>query len=130
YLFFAGTGSPITNAMFIAGNAARQEEGIGAIRTSGGWVVSGVVTLIGDATIGGNGGVSGGIVGKITGPFSLNLCPAGTVNGSVSIANPANDWTGTTTIQARTLNNSGANTFISGASEVKSPGLDGSRAGP
>src|SRR6185503_5783695 len=39
YLFTAGAGSPITNAMFIAGNAARQEEGIGAIRTSGGWPV-------------------------------------------------------------------------------------------
>jgi fibronectin-binding autotransporter adhesin len=35
--FFAGTGSPITNDMFIAGDAARQEQGIGAIRTSGGW---------------------------------------------------------------------------------------------
>ncbi len=116
YLFFAGTGSPITNAMFIAGDAARQEQGIGAIRTSGGWQVQGVVTLIGDATIGGNGNVSGGIAGKITGPFNLNLCSAGTVNGTISISNPGNDWTGTTTIQAR--NNTGANTFISGGSEI------------
>jgi autotransporter-associated beta strand protein len=116
YLFFAGTGSPITNAMFIAGNAARQEEGIGAIRTSGGWQVQGLVTLIGDATIGGNGNVSGGIAGKITGPFNLNLCSAGTVNGTISISNPNNDWTGTTTIQAR--NNTGNNNFISGGSEI------------
>jgi fibronectin-binding autotransporter adhesin len=118
YLFFAGTGSPITNAMFIAGNAARQEQGIGAIRTSGGWQVQGTVTLIGDATIGGNGNLSGGIAGKITGPFALNLCSAGTVNGTISISNPSNDWTGTTTIQARTEQNSGNNNFISGASEV------------
>lgn len=116
YLFFAGTGSPITNDMYIAGDAARQEQGIGAIRTSGGWLVQGTVTLIGDATIGGNGNVSGGIAGKITGPFALSLCSGGTVNGTIAISNPANDWSGTTTIQAR--NNTGANTFVSGASEV------------
>jgi autotransporter-associated beta strand protein len=115
YLFMAGTGSPITNDMFIAGDAARQEQGIGAIRTSGGWVIAGTVTLIGDATIGGNGGLSGPIAGKITGPFSLSLCSAGTVNGSISISNPSNDWTGTTIIQAR--NNTGANTFNSGTNE-------------
>ena len=115
YLFFAGTGSPITNDMFIAGNSARQEQGIGAIRTSGGWEVRGVVTLIGDATIGGNGNLSGGIAGKITGPYALTLCSGGTVNGTISISNPANDWSGTTTIQAR--NNQGANNFISGTNE-------------
>lgn len=107
----------------IAGNAARQEQGIGAIRTSGGWRVDGVVTLIGDATIGGNGNVSGAIAGKITGPFALNLCSAGTVNGTISISNPSNDWTGTTTIQGRTEQNSGANTFISGGSEIIPNGL-------
>ena len=115
YLFFAGTGSPITNKMYIAGDAARQEQGIGAIRTSGGWRVDGEVELIGDATIGGNGGLTGGIAGRITGPFSLTLCSGGTVNGSISISNPNNDWTGNTIIQAR--NNTGGNTFSSGADE-------------
>jgi fibronectin-binding autotransporter adhesin len=115
YLFFAGTGSPITNKMYIAGDAARQEQGIGAIRTSGGWRVDGEVELIGDATIGGNGGLSGGIAGRITGPFGLTLCSGGTVNGSISISNPNNDWTGNTIIQAR--NNQGANTFSSGGDE-------------
>jgi autotransporter-associated beta strand protein len=115
YLFFAGTGSPITNKMYIAGDAARQEQGIGAIRTSGGWRVDGEVELIGDATIGGNGGLTGGIAGRITGPFSLTLCSGGTVNGSISISNPNNDWTGNTIIQAR--NNTGNNTFSSGGDE-------------
>jgi autotransporter-associated beta strand protein len=115
YLFFAGTGSPITNKMFIAGDAARQEQGIGAIRTSGGWRVDGEVELIGDATIGGNGNVSGGIAGRITGPYNLTLCSGGTVNGTISISNPNNDWTGNTIIQAR--NNQGGNTFISGGDE-------------
>ena len=115
YLFFAGTGSPITNKMYIAGDAARQEQGIGAIRTSGGWRVDGEVELIGDATIGGNGNVSGGIAGRITGPYSLTLCSGGTVNGTISISNPNNDWTGNTIIQAR--NNQGGNTFVSGGDE-------------
>jgi fibronectin-binding autotransporter adhesin len=115
YLFFAGTGSPITNKMYIAGDAARQEQGIGAIRTSGGWRVDGEVELIGDATIGGNGQLTGGIAGRITGPYSLTLCSGGTVNGSISISNPNNDWTGNTIIQAR--NNQGANTFSSGGDE-------------
>ena len=115
YLFFAGGGSPITNKMYIAGDAARQEQGIGAIRTSGGWRVDGEVELIGDATIGGNGGLTGGIAGRITGPFSLTLCSGGTVNGGISISNPNNDWTGNTIIQAR--NNQGANTFSSGGDE-------------
>lgn len=115
YLFFAGTGSPITNKMFIAGDAARQEQGIGAIRTSGGWRVDGEVELIGDATIGGNGNVSGGIAGRITGPYNLTLCSGGTVNGTISISSPNNDWTGNTIIQAR--NNQGGNTFISGGGE-------------
>jgi fibronectin-binding autotransporter adhesin len=115
YLFFAGTGSPITNKMYIAGDAARQEQGIGAIRTSGGWRVDGEVELIGDATIGGNGGLTGGIAGRITGPYSLTLCSGGTVNGSISISNPNNDWTGNTIIQARS--NTGNNTFNNGGDE-------------
>src|SRR6185503_17933937 len=115
YLFFAGTGSPITNKMYIAGDAARQEQGIGAIRTATNWRVDGEVELIGDATIGGNGQLSGGIAGRITGPYSLTLCSGGTVNGTISISNPNNDWTGNTIIQARS--NTGNNTFNSGTNE-------------
>ena len=116
YLFMSGAGSTITNDFFIAGDAARQEQGIGAIRTSGGWVIGGTVTLIGDATIGGNGGLTGPIAGRITGPFNLTLCSGGTVNGNIAVSNPGNDWTGNTTIQAR--NNQGNNIFNSGASEI------------
>lgn len=119
YLFFAGGGSAITNDMFIAGDAARQEAGIGAIRTSGGWEVRGTVTLIGDATIGGNGNVSGGIAGRITGPYSLTLGSYGTVAGTISISNPSNDWSGTTTLITRLTGGTTplGNTFISGTNE-------------
>jgi fibronectin-binding autotransporter adhesin len=117
-LFFSGTAVPLPNEFFVAGNSTQQEPGIGCIRTAGGWAITNTVHLIGDTTIGGNGGVSGAIGGKITGPFNLSLGSAGTVNGTISISNSLNDWTGDTTIQGRTLNNSGSNVFISGSSEI------------
>ena len=121
-VFFSGTApaQPFPNRFFIAGAGTQQENGIGAFRTVGGWIPTNTVTLIGDATIGGGGGTAGAIAGKITGPFNLSLCSSATVNGSVSISNPANDWTGTTTLSARLSGGTTPhiNTFISGASDV------------
>ncbi len=117
-IFFSGTAVPIPNEFFVAGNSTQQEPGIGCIRTTSGWAITNTVHLIGDTTIGGSGNVAGAIGGKITGPFNLSLCSAGTVNSTVCISNSLNDWTGDTTIQARTVNNSGSNGFVSGASEV------------
>jgi fibronectin-binding autotransporter adhesin len=105
----------LPNRFFIAGNGAQQEPNIGAIRCGATLFVTNTVTLIGDATIGGGGGLAGAISGKITGPFNLTLCSGSTVNGAVSISNPGNDWSGNTVIQAR--NNTGNNVFLSGTNE-------------
>lgn len=116
YLFPSGAGptTPVTNAVFIAGNGTAGEP-LGAIRTTGGWLFNGPWTLIGDTTIGGNGGASGAIGAKLSGPFNLSLCSPVTVNGTVSLTNSQNDWSGTTTMNASPH---GANTFLSGNSEI------------
>ncbi len=111
----AGQGLPVTNAVFIAGNGTAGEP-LGAIRCTGGWVFNGPWTLIGDTTIGGNGGLSGAIGAQLSGPYNLGLCSPITVNGTVCLTNSANSWSGTTTLNAR--NNTGANIFLSGNSEI------------
>lgn len=110
YLFPSGigTGAAITNAMFVAG-AGDAHEPLGAFR---GGIYSGVVTLIGDASFGGNAIFNGPIVG----PFSVTLGSAATVNGGATLNSPADDWTGDTIMTARS--NTGANTVTSGAAHV------------
>jgi autotransporter-associated beta strand protein len=117
-LFFSGTGTSLPNRFFVAGGSTQQEPNIGCIRTSAGWVITNTVTMIGDTTIGGGGGLTGGIAGKITGNFNLSLCSAGTVNGNVSVSNPSNDWSGNTTMQATSASATRVNTFFNGASDV------------
>src|SRR5581483_3637714 len=91
------------------------EPNIGAIRYGpGAAFFTGPLTLIGDAEIGGQGG--GAIIGPISGPFKLTLCPLSTVNGDTTLANSNNSWTGDTIITAR--NNSGANSLTSSNNEV------------
>jgi fibronectin-binding autotransporter adhesin len=115
YLFPSGTGptTPVTNQVFSAGNGTVGEP-LGAIRGTGGWLFTGPWTLIGDTTIGGNGGVSGALAGPISGAFQLGLCSPATVNGSVCLANPNNSWTGNTTMNGR---NTSANTFLNGTND-------------
>src|SRR6185312_12751390 len=110
YLFPSGigAGNVITNAMFVAGNGDAHEP-LGAFR---GGTYSGVVTLIGDASFGGNAVFNGPIVG----PFNVTLGSAATVNGGATLNNPANNWTGDTTMTARS--NTGGNTITSGAANV------------
>ena len=123
YLFPSGTGPtnsdgtvrPVTNAVSIAGNGTAGEP-LGAIRCTSGWLFNGPWTLIGDTTLGGNGGASGAIGAKLSGAFNLSLCSPITVNGTVCLTNSANNWSGTTTLNAR--NNTGANVFLSGNSEI------------
>jgi autotransporter-associated beta strand protein len=107
YLFPSGTAA-VTNAMFVAG-AGDAHEPLGAFR---GGTYSGVVTLIGDASFGGNAILNGPIVG----PFNVTLGSAATVNGGATLNNPANNWTGDTIMTARS--NTGANTVTSGAANV------------
>ena len=117
---YVNSGTTITNAFFIAGSGTSQEKNIGAIRYGpGAAFFTGPFTLIGDAELGGQGG--GGILGPISGPFGLTLCALSTVNGDTMIANTNNSWTGNTIMTAR--NNTGANSFTSGNSEVIPNGL-------
>ncbi|MGA4579766.1 autotransporter-associated beta strand repeat-containing protein [Limisphaera sp. VF-2] len=121
YLFpsGAGPGVPVTNAVYIAGNGTVGEP-LGAIRTSAGWLFNGPWTLLGDTTIGGNGGASGAIAARLSGPYSLTLCSPATVTGTVCLSNPSNDWTGTTILTARLSGGTPPlyNTFLSGNHEI------------
>jgi len=110
YLFPSGigTGAIITNAMFVAG-AGDAHEPLGAFR---GGTYSGVVTLIGDASFGGNAIFNGPIVG----PYTVTLGSAATVNGGANLNSSADNWTGDTIMTAR--NNSGANTITCGDNNV------------
>jgi autotransporter-associated beta strand protein len=95
YLFPSGfpAGRSITNVIFLAGNGDAAEP-LGAIR---GGVFSGPVNLIGDANV----GATTVMNGAITGPFSLTLGSAATVNGGATLVNSNNNWTGNTILTAR-----------------------------
>jgi autotransporter-associated beta strand protein len=121
-----GTTTPITNAWFLAGNGI--SDNVGAIRLSSGGVLSGQITLIGDTRLGGGGannssGAAGGgiLSGKITGPFNLDFGAVGNSGSGHNVAiisNPANDWTGNTTLVGRTGGNVGNTRLVLGANEV------------
>lgn len=109
YLFPSGIGTAaITNDIFIAG-AGDAHEPLGAVR---GGTYAGTITLVGDASFGGNAIFNGPIVG----PFNVTLGSAATVNGGATLNNAGNNWTGNTTLTARS--NTGANTVTSGAANV------------
>jgi autotransporter-associated beta strand protein len=115
---FGTTGVAISNKFFIAGLGTQQEQ-VGAIRFGNGTRIAGDVELIGDSRLGGgNAGTlpNTGISGKITGAFNLDIGALGTINTFISLFNPANDWTGNTTFNAR--NTATANSVRNGASEV------------
>lgn len=123
YLFLSGIGTlaggqAISNLVQIAGNGTQQEP-VGAIRFGNGAHIAGNVELIGDARVGG-GNLANvnltGISGKVTGNFAFDLGSVQTINSFFSLFNPANDWTGTTTFNAR--NNVSENRVHNGASEV------------
>ena len=115
---FGVTGAAISNKFFIAGLGTQQEQ-VGAIRFGNGTRIAGDVELIGDSRIGGGNAATlpnTGISGKISGAFNLDIGALGTINTFVSLFNPANDWTGNTTFNAR--NTATANSVRNGDSEV------------
>jgi autotransporter-associated beta strand protein len=115
---FGATGVAISNNFFVAGLGTQQEQ-VGAIRFGNGTRIAGDVTLIGDSRLGGGNATTlpnTGISGKISGPFNLDIGALGTINTFISLFNPANDWTGATTFNAR--NTATANSVRNGASEV------------
>jgi autotransporter-associated beta strand protein len=117
YWFPSGVGTTIVNnPIFVAGLGDAGEPGIGAIRFGGAMTLSGTVTLLSDSRISsGNGGFAN-IAGQITGPFALDLGSTATISGNFGLSNPANDWSGTTTFNAR--NTSAINIVRNFASEV------------
>lgn len=115
---FGVTGVAISNNFFIAGLGTQQEQ-VGAIRFGNGIRIAGDVTLLGDSRLGGGNAATlpnTGISGKISGLFNLDIGALQTINSHISLFNPANDWSGTTTLNAR--NSATANNFRNGASEV------------
>ena len=124
----AGT-TPIMNNWFLAGNGI--SDNVGAIRLSNNGDLAGTITLIGDTRLGGGGAnaASGGggiISGKITGPFNLDFGAVGNSGGGHNVAilrNPANDWTGNTTIVGRTGAAAGNTRLVIGADEVVPHGV-------
>lgn len=124
YFFLSGigdfgvTGVALSNNCFIAGLGTDQEQ-VGAIRFGNGVRIAGDVTLTGDSRIGGGNATTlpnTGISGKISGNYNFDIGALGTINTHISLFNPANDWTGQTTLNAR--NNGSINNVRSGASEV------------
>ncbi|HEY7119130.1 MAG TPA: autotransporter-associated beta strand repeat-containing protein, partial [Tepidisphaeraceae bacterium] len=113
--------APITNDMTISGNGTNQE-GIGAIRLGGKAVLSGQITLGGDARIGGASASQANfantndtypainpdgttlyvdpshlISGRITGKYNLDIGSAVSIPTNFVLSNTGNDWSGNTT---------------------------------
>jgi autotransporter-associated beta strand protein len=117
-LFYTvGAANNYMGAISIAGNGWINDGagGTGAIRfgAAGPNVISGTVTLSANSRIA---GTAGTVAGKITGPFGLDIGATATVNSNLAISNPANDWTGNTTINATTK--TGGNILQLGADNV------------
>jgi autotransporter-associated beta strand protein len=117
----------ITNNWFIAGNGV--SDNVGAIRLSGVFS-NGIMTLIGDARLGGGGpgaattGNAVPIYDRITGPFNLDFGATGNSGGTApfnngaTIYNQANDWSGNTTVVGRTGGTAGGTCLKNGANDV------------
>ena len=109
----------ITNNWFIAGNGV--SDNVGAIRLSGVFS-NGVITLIGDARLGGGGFATGvNIYDRITGNFNLDFGATGNSGGGANgarIFHQANDWTGNTSIVGRTGGTAGNTCLFLGNNEV------------
>ncbi|HUO08957.1 MAG TPA: autotransporter-associated beta strand repeat-containing protein [Phycisphaerae bacterium] len=118
YVFPSGVGAgPITNNFDLAGIGTNAEP-IGAIRMGNGLIVSGNISLSGDARVGGGNGGATALTGVITGNFNFDLGAGSSVASNFSISNPGNAWTGNTTIVARTGATAGNTIIHLGASEV------------
>jgi autotransporter-associated beta strand protein len=112
---YFNTADTITQNFFIAGKGLNEGTFFGgAIRlATNGVTLSGTVTLTDDATITARGAAAAGstISGKITGAHNLEFNGAATTNQIISLTNPANDWSGNTTVSFGVLK-VGANEVI------------------
>ena len=118
---FPGTFT-MTNNFNIAGIGTNKET-IGAIRMGNSTVISGNITLSGDARIGGGNGIATVLSGVITGPFNFDMGAGSSVASNFTISNPGNSWTGNTTIVGRTGGTAGNAIIHLGADEVIPNGI-------
>lgn len=115
---FAGNISPII-ASNITVTGTGNSEGLGAIRLREDAKISGNVTLNGNSNLGVDANQAGEISGKITGTFSITKVVAGKL-----VLSGTNDYTGTTTISAGTLQigNGGTTGSLSASSAITNNG--------
>ena len=118
---FPGTFT-MTNNFNIAGIGTNKET-IGAIRMGNSTVISGNITLSGDARIGGGNGIATVLSGVISGPFNFDMGAGSSVASNFTISNPGNSWTGNTTIVGRTGGTAGNAIIHLGADEVIPNGI-------
>lgn len=89
----------------------------GALVLNNGAEVTGDITLAGDTVISAGrpdsstSGLSGTISGRITGDYSVQFGYEGGRPGSITLSNPANDWSGDTVIVAGGRTNSSSRIF-------------------
>jgi autotransporter-associated beta strand protein len=123
--FLSGTwsaASPLPNSFTIAGRG-QAGEASGAFRLSGNTIIGGDVILTGDSRISG-GGTASGIAGKLSGPYSLEIGQdVANIATTVTLYNPANDWSGNTTLFTRNDPTVRATTLRCGADEVIAHGI-------
>lgn len=118
YIFPSGIGiGPLANNLDLAG-IGTDAEPIGALRLGNGLVVSGNISLSGDARVGGGNGVATVLSGAITGNHNFDLGAGSSIASNFAISNTGNAWTGNTTIVARTGATAGNTIIHLGASEV------------
>ena len=108
-------GSTYINAFNIAGSGTTLADTPSAIRLSGGQTLSGTLTLLGDSIIA-LGNTTGNVIsGQITGSGSLTLAGQGTNGGSMTLSNPANNWTGNLRVDGERLILGSSNVLSHGA---------------
>jgi autotransporter-associated beta strand protein len=103
------------NAFNIAGNGTSTADTSSAIRFgANGITLTGTITLLGDAVLGLRATNTNVISGQITGGYNLSILGRGASGGSITLSNPANNYTGNLTI--------GEERVILGASNVLTNG--------
>ena len=102
----------VNNNFFLSGIGTAEAGGHGAIRLQGGVNIAGTVTLTGNTRLSARGS-TGTVSGQITGPFALELGGYNNdANSVMLITNPANNWTGNTTISENSTVRLGTNEVI------------------
>lgn len=128
------TAGTYANDFNIAGSGTSTADNASALYFQGNAVVSGKVTLQGDATVTPRNTTGNFISGQITGGYGLSLTAATGSGGDLTLSNPANNWTGNLLIDSQTLklgasqvipNGTGAGSVILGTAATSILDLNG-----